>query len=280
MISYTQASANQNNAQKSTGPITEEGKAKVANNAIKHGLFSKRLILSDEDPVEYQTLFQQLQSELAPTGILEQTLVERISVSLWRQKRLVRAESACIELERKPKHIVDDVNQNLGINYTDQSLSDDDLTEFDADQLQWCKNVLLEYEKMDFGEQADMAILKKSFPLTYQQLISDAEQDKQSPTEYLSEFNEPWEYFVELARYAREQIKSAEQRPFVLEIAAMVRNKRAILRDKTRESLGKYQIMLDNELYKAMKALREAQDWRLKSLPIIPESKNGFVLEN
>ena len=75
MTSFSQASANQSNAQKSTGPVTEEGKAIVSNNAIKHGLFSKRLILSDEDPVEYQTLFQQLQSELAPTGVLEQTLV-------------------------------------------------------------------------------------------------------------------------------------------------------------------------------------------------------------
>ena len=83
MISSLQASANQSNAQKSTGPITEEGKAKVANNAIKHGLFSKRLILSDEDPVEYQTLFQQLQSELAPTGILEQTLVGSVSLFLY-----------------------------------------------------------------------------------------------------------------------------------------------------------------------------------------------------
>ena len=47
MISYSQASANQSNAQKSTGPVTEEGKAIVSNNAIKHGLFSKRLILAD-----------------------------------------------------------------------------------------------------------------------------------------------------------------------------------------------------------------------------------------
>ena len=165
MISSAQVSANQINAQKSTGPITEEGKANVANNAIKHGLFSKRLILSDEDPVEYQILFQQLQSELAPSGVLEHTLTERIAISLWRQKRLIRAESACIELERKPKNIVYSVNQQLGLSFSDQSLSEDDLTEFDADQLQWCKKVLLEYEKLDFEDQPDMAILKKSSPL-------------------------------------------------------------------------------------------------------------------
>jgi hypothetical protein len=97
--SSAQISANQSNAQKSTSPITEIGKSQVANNAIKHGLFSKNLILADEDPFEYQTLLDQLQSELIPHGILEQTLIERIAVSLWRQKRLVRAETAYIDFE-------------------------------------------------------------------------------------------------------------------------------------------------------------------------------------
>ena len=53
----------------------------------------------------------------------------------------------------------------------------------------------------------------------------------------------------------------------VLEIAQMVRNKRAILQHGLlRDALAKYQIMLDNELYKAIKALRETQTWRLESL--------------
>lgn len=38
------------------------------------------------------------------------------------------------------------------------------------------------------------------------------------------------------------------------------------------DALAKYQVMLDNELYKAIKALRETQVWRLDAL-------NGFVLE-
>ena len=43
--------------------------------------------------------------------------------------------------------------------------------------------------------------------------------------------------------------------------------------------LSKYQIMLDNELYKALKALREAQEWRMKAIEALPET-DGFVLEN
>ena len=120
--SVAQISANQINAQKSTGPITEIGKSKVSDNAIKHGLFSKNLILADEDPFEYQNLLRLLQSELSPAGILEQTLVERIAVSLWRQKRLIRAETAYIELERTPKNIVADINQEPNLSFTGKSL--------------------------------------------------------------------------------------------------------------------------------------------------------------
>ncbi len=75
------------------------------------------------------------------------------------------------------------------------------------------------------------------------------------------------------------QIKIAEQRPVVLEIARSVQNKGAILQGKLRDSLSKYPVMLDNELYKAIKALRETQSWRLETLESITEG-NGFVLEN
>jgi len=40
-----------------------------------------------------------------------------------------------------------------------------------------------------------------------------------------------------------------------------------------RDVLAKYQVMLDSELYKAIKVLRVTQVWRLDAL-------NGFVLEN
>jgi hypothetical protein len=277
--SAAQISANQTNAQKSTGPVTEIGKSKVAGNAIKHGLFSKNLILADEDPFEYQNLLRLLQSELSPAGILEQTLVERIAVSLWRQKRLIRAETAYIELERTPKNIVAGVNQELNLTYTDNPLSEADLIEFDVDHQQWCQTVLKEYETIDTENLSNIAWFKKSTPLTYQQLLSDARDEEQTPEQFLQDYEEPIDYFIDLARYCREQIKQAEQRPMVLEVAELVKSKRAILKDKLRDALSKYQIMLDNELYKAMKALRETQDWRFKTLTVMPD-ENGFVLEN
>jgi hypothetical protein len=105
MTTAKQAAANQANSQKSTGARTPEGKAAVAKNALKHGLLSQRLILAGEDAQDYEALLAGLMRSVAPEGMLEQVLVEKVAVALWRQKRLVAAESAYIEIGRKPRSV-------------------------------------------------------------------------------------------------------------------------------------------------------------------------------
>lgn len=274
--SVAKIAANQSNAQKSTGPTTVEGKARVSTNAVSHGLFSKRLVLQDEDPVEYQTLLDQLMMQIQPVGILEQSLVERIAVSLWRQKRLIKAETAQLELLRTDKQIVSAVNHELEL-YNDQRLYADDLVEFDEQDAQWSQAVLHEYTQLQFHSLQDLPKLRTTAPLIFAQLVSDAEDDETSPEEFLGNYTQPMEYFMDLAQYCRDQLRQARLRPLVLKVADLVRDKRSLLPDKPRETLSKYQVMLDNELHKTLKALREAQEWRLKSLTVANDS--GFVLE-
>ena len=49
MATQAQTNANRVNSQKSTGPKTAEGKAAVAQNALKHGLFGKLAVINGED---------------------------------------------------------------------------------------------------------------------------------------------------------------------------------------------------------------------------------------
>lgn len=90
--------ASRHNGALSRGPKTPAGKADSSRNAVVHGILSRELILPSESADEYQALLGSLLLEMRPVGTLEQALVERIAVALWRQRRLVRAETAQIQL--------------------------------------------------------------------------------------------------------------------------------------------------------------------------------------
>jgi hypothetical protein len=94
MSSERQIEANRLNAQRSTGPQTEEGKAKVASNALKHGLTGKRVALPGEDPNAYDAFLAHMIGALAPEGALEEVLAEKIVADAWRLKRIPEFEAA------------------------------------------------------------------------------------------------------------------------------------------------------------------------------------------
>ena len=76
--------ANRINALSSTGPVTLEGKAIASRNATRHGFLSARLFLDDEDPSEFQALFEDLCRSLAPVGTLEYPSGDGRLVEGWR----------------------------------------------------------------------------------------------------------------------------------------------------------------------------------------------------
>jgi hypothetical protein len=85
--------ANRQNARRSTGPKTATGKARVAQNAITHGLFSRQALLPDEDPQALEGLVEAIRTALNPEGPQEQLLVELMIDALWRRRRLGRVEA-------------------------------------------------------------------------------------------------------------------------------------------------------------------------------------------
>ena len=100
MTTEKQTEANKNNALLSTGAVTEEGKAIVARNAVKHGVFASDLIISSgdgaENEEEYIELLYNLTKSLNPSGQMEHLLVEKIAVDFWRLRRVLRFETGSI----------------------------------------------------------------------------------------------------------------------------------------------------------------------------------------
>ena len=99
MTSDRKAEANRQNALKSTGPKTPEGKTTVRLNAVKHGLLSEQVVLPGEDAEALRELSEHLRSELQPVGYMESMLVERIIAAYWRLRRLGRVEAGIFAWE-------------------------------------------------------------------------------------------------------------------------------------------------------------------------------------
>ncbi len=91
--SAAKRAANQKNSQRSTGPITAAGKAKMRNNALRHGLTSKHVVIDGEDPEEYASLLQDLTGSWQPSGPQEASLVNEIAEAAWRMNRALRIET-------------------------------------------------------------------------------------------------------------------------------------------------------------------------------------------
>jgi len=112
-ISQKQLEANRTNA-KLGGVKTPEGKAVSSQNAIKHGLYAKALIINTglikESEEEFNTLLDDFNEALHPENKLQEELVYIIAVCAWKHRRAIIAESGEI---RK-------LNDNLKFNYEKQ----------------------------------------------------------------------------------------------------------------------------------------------------------------
>jgi hypothetical protein len=272
MATVAQIRANRANAQRSTGPKTADGKAVVGANALRMGLRSARLFVEGEDPQEFQALCADLDAALRPVGAVEIALAERIAVALWRQRRLVKAEAAAIDLERRPAEIARDVKRTqrgaLG-----ESIASDNLQPFDEEEASWCPDVLVEIDGL---EEISLATLAQRAPLVHAQLLSDAAGEDEDPATHVSSLeNGLTTYVADLATSCRKQLTEAEQRPQVLALAEQLRARRLVLPVPQLEAIARYQTTLDNQLYKALRAFRDAQEWRLKTLDSVPESEGS-----
>jgi hypothetical protein len=100
--STTKVKANRRNAALSTGPTSDDGKAIVAGNALRHGLLSWKPVLPEvEREEDWQTHLSRTLESLAPVGQVETALAERVALLFWRLNRVVRFEQKQVAMEQE-----------------------------------------------------------------------------------------------------------------------------------------------------------------------------------
>ena len=101
MTSFRQIAANRRNAQLSTGPVTEEGKNKSRQNAVRHGLTAETVIDALEDADDYAAFELAVTADYDAPSAVERELVLRLASLLWRLRRATSIESGLFKVQAK-----------------------------------------------------------------------------------------------------------------------------------------------------------------------------------
>lgn len=99
MPSDLQIEASRQNGAKLKGPVSEEGKARSARNATRHGLAARTIVLSNESQELYDQLLAAYRTEWQPQGQTETDLVVEMANARWRLSRLWAIGAAAIDAE-------------------------------------------------------------------------------------------------------------------------------------------------------------------------------------
>jgi hypothetical protein len=281
-VSEKQLEANRANALKG-GVKTQEGKEIVKYNALKHGLLAKEVVITVgdgiEDPEEFNTLLEDLGTQLQPQGTLEEMLVEKIAVAYWRLRRAYRYEVGLIRDELD--NAMDDYYDNADYEGNKYNKTDEEIDQ-DIEQEQEC---LEEWEK---DKKRLTAMHKDGKPL---EDIYDLEDnwdwlngkfsylfppDKVLTTEEIRKFfnnnvnwsdEDIWQAHIELCddkiKEQREQIASFEKQKVKNKFRLQVIKKLGSIPEKEElDRLLRYEGAIERQLYKAINQLERQQRLR------------------
>lgn len=100
MSTPAQNAANQRNAQLSTGPTSEAGKAKSSLNAVKTGLTGRTVLLPGDDVALYEAHIAEFVNRHQPSTDEERNLAQSLADTEWRLQRIPALEFAIYALGR------------------------------------------------------------------------------------------------------------------------------------------------------------------------------------
>jgi hypothetical protein len=99
MTSFRQILANRQNALKSTGPKTDEGKQRSRCNAVRHGLAAETVIGALENAEDYKAFEAAVTADYDAESAVERELILRLASLLWRLRRATTMETGLLQIQ-------------------------------------------------------------------------------------------------------------------------------------------------------------------------------------
>ena len=265
MATEAQIKANQENAKKSTGPATSEGKQRSSMNAMVHGIFSKIPLLPGENQEQIKLLEDVIIKAYQPTDAMEYHLVQRIYLTCIRQIRLREAEAAKLEISMIPEVMCKSVTQLFEHN-SDKKFTAEDISEHTEAHYMFAQALEKEIKESGYASLAlTIEMIKEKMPLTSRH-IKDIHEE---------EYKLSWEEFIQkpgmlraaisiLAKRVKIQLASTKNNHIAYTLKHKLKIVHRIPQGDDMALFTKYQIQLDTDLYRAMRALQEYRNNKSK----------------
>ena len=276
MATEAQIKANQENAKKSTGPATSEGKQRSSMNAMIHGIFSKIPLLPGENPEQFKLLEDEIIKAYQPTDAMECHLVQRIYLTSIRQIRLREAEAAKLEISMMPEVMCKSVTQLFEHN-SDKKFTAEDISELTEAHYMFAQALEKEIKESGYASLAlTIEMIKEKMPLTSRHMKDIHEE----------EYKLSWEEFIQkpgmlraaismIAKRVKIQLDSTKNNHIAYSLKHKLKIVHRIPQGDDIALFTKYQVQLDTDLYRAMKAL---QDYRNNKSKLIEGEVIGEMI--
>ena len=238
---------------------------------MKHGLFSKHLFADAEEQEAFQVLWDNLRDDLRPAGPIEEGLVERIAINMWRQRRLNTAEGAMTRLNVKVDNIAHQKCQSPPYGNGDilGSLGIQALTEertHSPEDVRWSERVL---DEIDSISECSFSEIEETAPTVFADIQYQADKNDLDVAEFLSAYEGNLPVFVrDLSSVCKNILDSSQERLAEQQLTAELQKKALLLPKQDLDLIARYQTTLDNQLFKLLKEFREQQAWRMKTLEL------------
>ena len=260
--------ANRQNAKRSTGPISIQGKLKVSQNAITHGIFAASPLLPNENAEEFKNLCQGIADVYPAVDAIAAGLVERIILAIWRQKRLRIAEAAKLQISMTPEIMAEEISDALRLPYhkrlNAENISEDQEYAYDY----WTK-VLVEFESLNIqATPKNLAQVSIQAPKIFSQLKKDALASVSNYDIFMKSPDKIIASMENTKKYAEDFVANNEIKHTAYNIAKQMKLAKLIPEGQSVDFLSKYQVQLDTDLYRAIDAYKKHIAWRAENLEL------------
>ena len=106
------------NGARSRGPATPEGKRRASQNATRHGLLARCIVMENESRTAFEALLAQHLERLQPADGLEFGFIEEMAAAYWRMRRAWALETRIFENHAKAQPPGDEIDRMAAV-FTD-----------------------------------------------------------------------------------------------------------------------------------------------------------------